>query len=53
MEIALLLNKTADFSSRAKIGTLLNAKSCQKGPGLAASVINNLLGEVQGVGKVV
>ena len=48
MEIAILLNKIAGFSLRAKIETLLNAKSCQRGPGLAAIVINNLLGEDYG-----
>jgi hypothetical protein len=48
MEIAILLNKIAGFSLRAKIETLLNAKSCQRGPGLAATVINNLLGEDYG-----
>jgi hypothetical protein len=51
MEIAILLNKTAVFSLRAKIETLLNAKSCQRGPGLAAIVINNLLGEDLGNGS--
>ena len=45
----LLLNKTAGFSLRAIIETLLNAKSCQRGPGLAVIVINNLLGEDQGL----
>jgi hypothetical protein len=50
MAIALLLNKIASFSLRAKIETLLNAKSCQRGPGLAAIVINNPLGEDQGQG---
>ena len=45
MEIGLLLNKMAGFSLRAIIETLLNAKSCQRGPDLAAIVINNLLGE--------
>ncbi len=48
MEIALLLNKIAGFSLRAKIETLLNTKSCQSGPGLAAIAINNLLGEDYG-----
>src|ERR1022692_4589666 len=48
MEIAILLNKIAGFSLRAKIETLLNDKSCQGGPGLAAIVINNLLGEDYG-----
>jgi len=48
MEIAILLNKIAEFSLRAKIETLLNAKSCQRSPGLAVIVINNLLGEDQG-----
>ena len=48
MEIALLLNKTAGFSLRAKIETRLNAKSWQRGPGLVAIVINNPLGEDQG-----
>ncbi len=43
-----LLNEIKAFSFRAKIETLLNAKSCQSGPGLAAIVINNLLGEDQG-----
>ncbi len=50
MEIALLPNKIAGFSLRAKIETLLNAKSCQRGPGLVAIVINNPLGEDQGGG---
>ena len=49
MGIAILLNKIAGFSLRAKIEILLNAKSCQRGPGLAAIVINNLLGEDLGV----
>jgi len=51
MEIALLLNKMAGFSLRAIIEILLNAKSCQRGPGLAAIVINNLLGEDHGPRK--
>ena len=41
----LLLNESVVLIMRAKIETLLNAKSCQRGPGLAAIVINNLLGE--------
>ena len=52
MEIAILLNKIAGFSLRAKIETLLNAKSCQRGPGLAAIVINNLLGEDYGITQI-
>ena len=45
----LLLNESVVLIMRAKIETLLNAKSCQRGPGLAAIVINNLLGEDLGV----
>ena len=36
------------LSVRAKIEILLNAKSCQRGPGLVTIVINNPLGEDQG-----
>ena len=53
MEIALLLNKIAGFSLRAKIETRLNAKSWQRGPGLVAIVINNPLGEDQGCAEAI
>ena len=46
------LNKIAGFSLRAKIETLLNAKSCQGCPGLATIVINNLLGEDHGAYQI-
>ena len=48
-----MLNEIKVLSFRAKIEPLLNTKSCQRGPGLAAIVINNLLGEDYGAAKEV